>query len=76
MSEARAAKAIVKRVLSGVNGVSGVGITWDKHGSPAILVYVEKYAAATVRTQLSRLSITVPIVIEEANVITLENDSR
>lgn len=72
MSEARAAKEKVKRVLSGVAGVSGIGVTWDRDGNPAVLVNVNTRSLAAVKARLSHQTINVPIIIEEMGVITLE----
>ncbi len=72
ISEARAAKEKVKRVLAGVDGVSGIGVTWDKNGDPAVLVNVDKRAIANVKARLSKQPIAVPVLIEEIGIISLE----
>lgn len=72
MSKARAAKEVVKRLLAGVDGISGIGVGWDTNGDPVVLVNVSKQAAANVRTRLARQPLGVPIVIEEVGAISFE----
>ena len=69
ISEARAAKETVKRLLVGVEGVSGIGIGWDDNGDRVVLVNVEKQAITEVKKLLSEQTIDVPVLIEEIGVI-------
>ena len=73
MSQAQATKELVKRLLDGIQGVSGIGLTWDNKGEPAVLVKVTKGAASDVRRRLSDTHFSVPIIIEEVGIITFED---
>ncbi len=75
MTDARAAKEIVKQRLVGVEGVRGIGITWDAAGEPAVLVHVQRAAARRVKTLLARQPIHVNIVVQETDIATLEEDA-
>ncbi|MDZ4763784.1 MAG: hypothetical protein SGI73_04475 [Chloroflexota bacterium] len=74
ISEARAAKEVVKRLLAGVMGVAGIGISWDNNGAPVVLVNVEKEAAARIKLRLSKHTLDVPVEFEEIGTITFESE--
>ena len=72
MIEARAAKEIVKDLLVGVEGVSGIGIGWDDNGDRIVLVNVQKHAVAKVSKILSEHGLSASVRIEEVGVIHFE----
>lgn len=72
MAETRAAKEKVKRLLAGVAGVAGIGVTWQENGEPAVLVNVEKRATDKVRALLAKASIDFPVQVEEVGPVTFE----
>lgn len=73
MAQARAAKEIVKRLLAGVSGVAGIGITWGEDGQPAVLVNVQESAKSRVKILLEKAPIDIDIVLQEVSTITLED---
>ena len=72
MTQAKAAKARVTRLLSHVEGVYGIGLTWQENGDPAVLVNVDKEAVEQVKALLAAASIDVPIQIEAVGPATFE----
>jgi hypothetical protein len=72
LAEARKAKEIVKHLLIDVEGVSGIGVTWDDQGTPAVLVNVRSEAIPAVNVHLSMQHFDVPIVLQAIGTITLE----
>jgi hypothetical protein len=76
LAEVRAAKDAVKRLVENIDGVSGIGITWNQQGQPAVLVNVEKQASGRVRSVLSKQTLNVPVEIEEIGKIHFEQDAE
>jgi len=52
MSQARAAKAAVIKLLDNHRGVAGVGISWDAGGNPIVLVSVAEAVERDIRVVL------------------------
>lgn len=52
MSQARAAKAAVIKLLDNHKGVAGVGIGWDATGNPIVLVNVAEAVERDIRVVL------------------------
>lgn len=73
MSEASAAKERVKNILAGIDGVLGVGISWDEAGEPVVLVNILKDAASKVRAALSKQPLEIAVRFEELGVIRFES---
>jgi len=76
MTDARSARDAIKRLLAKVDGFSGVGITWDERGEPAVLVKADQRASAKIRSLLAAQKFPASVQVEEVGLISLENDHR
>jgi len=73
ISKAKTAKKLVKQKLKDVRGVSGIGLTWDDDGHPAILIKAQTDAVTDIENKLADLDFSIPIIIEKAHIVSLED---
>jgi hypothetical protein len=65
------AKRKIKKILSGVSGISGIGLTWDADGTPCVKVNVNSSIEKLDRNKIPSRIDNVKVRIE-----TIDNISR
>ncbi len=64
MQEALAAKQKLKEILQGLDGISGVGLSWDKDGQPCVRVNVAYSIPDASRRKIPPRVGTVPVQVQ------------
>lgn len=74
MAEVQAEKKYIKQVLAGVDGVEGIGISWDEDGEPVVLIRVRKDAGSRIASLLDHHDLSAPVMYDIAGIVTFEID--
>ena len=72
MKAALEAKEEAKRVLRGLPGVNGIGLTWDKKGEPCVRVNVDYEISEETRKKIPASLRGVPILTQRVGRISVE----
>ena len=72
MKAALEAKEEAKRVLSGLPGVNGIGLTWDKKGEPCVRVNIDYEISEETRRKIPASLRGVPILTQKVGRISAE----
>ena len=72
MKAALEAKEETKRLLKGLPGVSGVGVTWDKKGEPCVRVNIDYEISEESRKKIPSSVRGIPILTEKVGRILAE----
>lgn len=65
MEDALQAKEETKKILKGLSGISGIGLTWDKEGEPCVRVNIDYEISDESRKKIPAFVQGVPILTEE-----------
>ena len=72
MEEALKAKKKMQKILRGVSGISGIGITWSEDGEPCVKVNVNFNTEKTNRSKIPSHVGKVKVKVESIDHIELE----
>jgi hypothetical protein len=72
MKQALDVKAKVSKLLKGLPGINGIGITWDETGQPCVRVNVSYGMGATDRRRIPSQVDKIPILVEVVGAVALE----
>ncbi len=70
------AKEEAKKILKGLPGINGIGLTWDEEGEPCVRVNVDYEISEENRKKIPAFVQGVPILTEEIGRITAEYSAR